>query len=109
MIQTVLIDIDNTLLSFDAYVKQTMKQGFEEFHLKPYEDWMYDTFHTENDKLCRQIEEGTLQFEELKKIRWNKVFEALGIDFDGVRFETYFRDALYNTSRMGSTIPGSLE
>ena len=55
MIQTVLIDIDNTLLSFDAYVKQTMKQGFEEFHLKTYEDWMYDTFHTENDKLWRQI------------------------------------------------------
>ena len=95
MIQTVLIDIDNTLLSFDAYVKQTMKQGFEEFHLKTYEDWMYGTFHTENDKLWRQIEEGTLQFEELKKIRWNKVFEALDIDFDGVRFETYFRDALY--------------
>ena len=81
MIQTVLIDIDNTLLSFDAYVKQTMKQGFEEFHLKTYEDWMYGTFHTENDKLWRQIEEGTLQFEELKKIRWNKVFEALDIDF----------------------------
>ena len=98
MIQTVLIDIDNTLLSFDAYVKQTMKQGFEEFHLKTYEDWMYDTFHTENDKLWRQIEEGTLQFEELKKIRWNKVFEALDIDFDGVRFETYFRDALYNSA-----------
>lgn len=98
MIQTVLIDIDNTLLSFDAYVKQTMKQGFEEFHLKTYEDWMYDTFHTENDKLWRQIEKGTLQFEELKKIRWNKVFEALDIDFDGVRFETYFRDALYNSA-----------
>ncbi len=79
MIQTVLIDIDNTLLSFDAYVKQTMKQGFEEFHLKTYEDWMYDTFHTENDKLWRQI-------------------EALDIDFDGVRFETYFRDVLYNSA-----------
>ena len=68
MIQTVLIDIDNTLLSFDAYVKQTMKQGFEEFHLKTYEDWMYGTFHTENDKLWRQIEEKELySLKELKK------------------------------------------
>ena len=40
----------------------------------------------------------TAVFEELKKIRWNKVFEALDIDFDGVRFETYFRDALYNSA-----------
>ena len=28
MIQVVLIDIDNTLLSFSGYVKETMREGF---------------------------------------------------------------------------------
>ena len=42
----------------------------------------------------RQIEEGTLTFPELEKIRWNKVFAALDITFDGTVFEKYFRTAL---------------
>lgn len=36
-VKAVFLDIDNTLLSFDGYVKQTMKEGFEHFGLKPYE------------------------------------------------------------------------
>ena len=31
--KAVFLDIDNTLLSFDGYVKQTMKEGFEHFGL----------------------------------------------------------------------------
>ena len=65
----VLIDIDNTLLDFDAYIRRTMEEGFAHFGLRPYEPWMYDVFHRENNKLWRQIEEGTLTFPELEKIR----------------------------------------
>ena len=65
----ILIDIDNTLLDFDAYIRQTMEEGFAHFGLRPYEPWMYDVFHRENNKLWRQIEEGTLTFAELQKIR----------------------------------------
>ena len=65
----ILIDIDNTLLDFDAYIRQTMEEGFAHFGLRPYEPWMYDVFHRENNKLWRQIEEGTLTFQELEKIR----------------------------------------
>ena len=83
----VLIDIDNTLLDFDAYIRRTMEEGFAHFGLRPYEPWMYDVFHRENNKLWRQIEEGTLTFPELEKIRWNNVFAALDMDFDGVVFE----------------------
>ena len=83
----VLIDIDNTLLDFDAYIRRTMEEGFAHFGLRPYEPWMYDVFHRENNKLWRQIEEGTLTFPELEKIRWNNVFTALDMDFDGVVFE----------------------
>ena len=94
----ILIDIDNTLLDFDAYIRQTMEEGFAHFGLRPYEPWMYDVFHRENNKLWRQIEEGTLTFPELEKIRWNKVFAALDITFDGTVFEKYFRTALHESA-----------
>ena len=32
--QVVFIDIDNTLLDFDAYIRQTMRQGFAHFGLR---------------------------------------------------------------------------
>lgn len=89
--KAIFIDIDNTLLDFDAYVRTTMEQGFAHFGLPAYRPEMYHTFTAENNKLWRQIEEGTLTFAELQKIRWNNVFAALGIHFDGPAFEHYFR------------------
>ena len=95
MIRAIYIDIDNTLLDFDAYVKESLRSGLEQFGLRPYEDWMYDTFEKVNSGLWLQIEDGSLTFEELQKIRFNRVFEAIGgIDFDGVVFEKYFREFL---------------
>lgn len=94
MIKAVLLDIDNTLLDFDAYVHESMKNGFEKFGLGECNEHTYAVFHAVNNGLWKQIEEGTLTFEQLKKVRWNKVFEALGIDFDGIFFETYFREYL---------------
>lgn len=98
MLKTIFIDIDNTILSFSEYVKKAMKDGFFKFNLKPYEDWMFDTFNRINDDLWHQIEEGTLTLEELKKIRWNLIFEELGIEYDGPEFEEYFRGELFSSA-----------
>lgn len=94
----IFIDIDNTLLDFDAYIRQTMAEGFAHFGLRPYEPYMEEVFHRENGKLWLQIEAGTLAFRELEQIRWNNVFRALQIDFDGPVFEKYFRAALYDSA-----------
>ena len=96
--KVIFIDIDNTLLSFSEYVKHTMQTGFEHFGLKRYELYMYDIFTEENNKLWRRIEQGTLVFSELEKVRWNIIFARLGIDFDGTVFEKYFRRALYDSA-----------
>ena len=104
--KAIFIDIDNTLLDFDAYVRTTMEQGFAHFGLPAYHPEMYHTFTAENNKLWRQIEEGTLTFAELQKIRWNNVFAALGIHFDGPAFEHYFRAALHESA---IPVPGAME
>ncbi len=93
MIKAIFIDIDSTLLDFEACVEETMKNGLAE-RGESYSSEMLDTFHRVNNGLWKQIEEGTLSFEELLKIRWNKIFAELGITLDGVEFETYFRKNL---------------
>ena len=45
-------------------------------------------------------------FAELQKIRWNNVFAALGIHFDGPAFEHYFRAALHESA---IPVPGAIE
>ncbi|MBE6819368.1 MAG: noncanonical pyrimidine nucleotidase, YjjG family [Ruminococcaceae bacterium] len=98
MIKAVFVDIDDTLLDFDAYVKQALQSGFEHFGLKKYEPPMFETFERINNSLWQQVEQGTLDFESLGKIRFDLVFEALGIDFDGARFETYFRECIWDSA-----------
>lgn len=98
MIKAVFLDIDNTLLDFDAYVKDSMKVGFEKYGLKKYEDWMFPIFQEINHEMWGRLEQGTLSYQELLKIRWNKVFEALGISFDGWEFEQFFKDYLFDSA-----------
>ena len=98
MIQVVLIDIDNTLLSFLGYIKEAMRDGFAQYGLKPYTEAMFPVFERINNSLWEQIEQGTLSFEKLTEIRWNMIFHALGISFDGRIFERYFRDKLFSSA-----------
>lgn len=92
--RAIFIDIDNTLLDFDEYVRTTLRSGFEKFGICKYEPFMYDVFTRINDELWKGIEKKELSFDELKKIRFNKIFEALGLSFDGTIFEAYFRQEL---------------
>ena len=104
--KAIFIDIDNTLLDFDEYVRTTMAEGFAHFGLPAYQPEMYHVFTTENNKLWRQIEEGALTFEELQRVRWNRIFAALDFSFDGVTFERYFRAALHESA---IPVTGALE
>ncbi len=98
MIKAVLLDVDNTLLDFDAYVQQAMKEGFETYGLGVFDEHVYAVFRRINTELWHRIERGTLTYEELLKTRWNTVFAALDIAFDGEEFERYFKGRLYDNA-----------
>ena len=106
MIRALFIDIDDTVLDFAGYVKETMKTGFAKYGLPAYESWMYEVFHKENGKLWQALERGEIVFEDIKRDRWNKIFAALGISMDGPVFEDYFRACLHDS---GILIPGAKE
>ena len=98
MIKAILLDIDNTLLSFDEYVKDAMRTGFKEFNLCKYDESMFSVFTEINNKLWHSLEKGEIDLEGLKKVRWSMIFESLGISYDGVLFEKYFRSRLFESA-----------
>lgn len=92
-LKLIFIDIDNTLLDFDAYTEEALKSGFKKFRLN-YSSDVLDVFHEENNALWKKLEKGEITFEKLKEIRFQNVFNHLKIDFDGKEFESYYRDNL---------------
>ena len=95
MIKAVFLDIDDTLLSFSGYVRQSMREGFAHYGLPAYEESMYAVFEGINDGLWKQLERGEIDFDQLVAVRWNLIFRELGFDFDGPTFERYFRKQLF--------------
>ena len=75
-----------------------MKNGFEKFQIGIYEEKMFDIFNKVNSGLWHALEKGEISFEELKKKRWNMIFEHLGIKADGEAFEKYFRACLFESA-----------
>lgn len=95
MTKVVFLDIDNTLLDFSACVRDVMREGFSRFGLGTYHDWMYDVAMRITSELWARIEQGELALDSLEEMRWNLIFDELGIDFDGVVFEAFFKERLF--------------
>ena len=89
MITTLLLDVDNTLLDFEKCAEFSVRKGFEANSI-PFSDEVMKTFHSINDGLWQKIEQGSLTRERLHEIRWQLVFEALGVNKNGVEFEKEF-------------------
>jgi len=98
MIKAVLLDIDDTLLSFEKFVIESMKSGFKKFGIGEYSDEMFRMFNEINSKLWKDLEKGEISFEDLKKTRWNLVFRHMGVSADGEAFEKYFRECLFESA-----------
>ena len=59
---------------------------------------MFDVFTSINTELWLSIEKGEIDLKELQRIRWNRIFESLGISADGIAFEKYFRQCLFESA-----------
>lgn len=98
MITTVLIDVDNTLLDFNECAGATIKKQFEKWNLQ-YNEKVFPVFKEVNDMLWLKIETGEIDKPTLYKLRWKTIFELLGIDADGLQFETEFREAFSDSKQ----------
>lgn len=94
--RAVFIDIDDTILDFDAYVRQALEKGFELFGLPAFTDEHMAVFTRENDLVWQELEEGKIDYAMLMEQRFNRVFKAMGLECDGPAFEKYFKGGIYN-------------
>ena len=83
-IKLILMDIDNTLLEFDAFVRQFLDETFSRFEGFEKKGDLYEIFHANNQKLWQKLEQGEITMEQLQAVRWGMILEKLGIDFDGM-------------------------
>lgn len=94
---TIFIDVDNTLLDFDACANKSIELACAEFGM-PCTQELIDVFHPINLDLWHSLERKEITKEQLFEVRFNKVFEALGIDCDGRAFENAFHRNLFETA-----------
>ncbi|MBQ6980622.1 MAG: YjjG family noncanonical pyrimidine nucleotidase [Clostridia bacterium] len=95
MIQSVLLDIDNTLLDFNKSAKETIKCAFNELMLK-FSEEVFDTFLRVNNSLWRKIEKKEITRQQLHSTRWWIIFDELKINADGEKMERLFLSNLEN-------------
>lgn len=89
MITTVFLDVDNTLLDFHLCALDSIKRGFDTWGME-YNDNVFTVFNEINDGLWHRIEKGEMTRDELFRIRWQLIFDRLGIDRNGPDFEKMF-------------------
>ena len=92
-IKVLFLDIDNTLLDFDAAAAWAMKQCFQKARLE-YRAEMFSVFTEENNKIWQRIERKELTMDDLFYVRWQAILQHLGLTADGVKMEKEFRRLL---------------
>lgn len=89
MIKAVLLDVDNTLIDFNKSAEWSIRKCFAEYGIE-FTCNVIPTFHKINDELWHRIEKQTITKPELHKIRWQMIFDELGIKENGAEFEKKF-------------------
>ncbi len=104
MYTAIFLDIDNTLLDFDACAQFAMRRALIECALPcPTDLWL--VFKRENDIIWRRLEKGEITKEQLYRIRWSIILEALGLDGSaGPQVETRFA---HHLARHAQPMPGA--
>ncbi|WP_297567448.1 YjjG family noncanonical pyrimidine nucleotidase [uncultured Faecalibaculum sp.] len=92
-VRVILLDVDDTLLDFGACSREAVQSACHQTGI-PWTEDLFATFQEMNAGFWAQIEAGTLTLRELWEIRWQRIFDRLGIQGDGPAFETAFHQAL---------------
>lgn len=105
---TLLFDVDGTLLDFDAAEESGLQNVFrvyEEAGICRVSD-LIETYRKVNVELWDAYEKGLISKTHITDTRFGTVFEAYGIEADGLETEHQYRELLNNTAIL---MPGAVE
>lgn len=96
-LKVLFLDIDNTLLDFNAAAEESMKHCFQMFGLE-YQPEMFSVFQEENNRIWGKIEKRELAVADLRTIRWQTILKRLGLKADGAAMEDEFKKYLHTSA-----------
>lgn len=102
---TLLFDVDNTLLDFDASEKEAFNSLLLHFGMDP-EDRLLRDYHQINRSCWELFEEGKMEKEEVLLRRFELFFSRHNCQADGKEAELFYRERLGDSAIL---IPGALE
>ncbi|WP_100486543.1 YjjG family noncanonical pyrimidine nucleotidase [Sporolactobacillus pectinivorans] len=91
--QTLLFDVDNTLLDFDAAEDAALRRLFEDQNI-PLTAKVEADYKKINQKLWKSYEEGNIDRDKVVNTRFSLLFRAYGKEEDGAFFEKKYRSYL---------------
>lgn len=90
---TILFDVDGTLLDFHAAEENALKRAFDN-HNYLLDDKIKAIYNEINHELWNQHEKGNITKEEVIYSRFVKLFETLNLEGDGILFEDEYQELL---------------
>lgn len=90
---TILFDIDDTLLDFKKAEKSALRKVFLD-HSYPFDEDIERQYNEINSGLWRDFEKGIIEKSIITKTRFQKLFDEIGIDGDGENFNALYLAAL---------------
>lgn len=91
--ETILIDIDNTLLDFSKSEKIAFRKLLEDLKI-PYSDELQAHYKKVNHDLWSDYEHGLINSETIKEQRFAKSFQEYDLEYTGVEMDEIFRSHL---------------
>lgn len=91
--QTLLFDVDNTLLDFSAAEDEALRLLFEDQDF-PLTDEVKDQYKKINQSLWRLFEEGKIDRDTVMNTRHSRLFKEYGREVDGALLESKYRNYL---------------
>ncbi len=101
-----LLDVDNTLLDFDAAERQALTDTLQQYDL-PHDAQACDTYHEVNRKLWTSLAKGELNKNKLFAVRFARFMQAMQLPDTGNSREIndYYEDQL---ALHAEVLPGAL-
>lgn len=87
---TLLFDVDNTLLDFDANEAESFRSMLHHMG-EAYSEELYRTYKIMNEELWRSIERGEMTAKEVVNTRFTGLLRLYGREVDGAKWEQTYR------------------
>ena len=88
-----LLDLDDTLLDFQASEKLSFKQTFNHFGINSLDE-IHKTYKVENNKLWQEIERGEIDKDFLKVERFKRTLDLHNIEIPPHKMSEYYMEQL---------------